>query len=107
MIIELVFLSVFWINGFPHKLRISQTLSARTLVTRRLGIGFDKHCRFEYGQYVQTHKKHDNTLTPQTIGALARRPTGNQHGGYYFYSLMSGQRLHRTHWTKLPMPAKV
>ena len=26
---------------------------------------------------------------------------------YYFYSLLSGMRLHRTHWTPLPMPAEV
>jgi hypothetical protein len=106
MIIEVVFLAVFWLNGFPHKLGISQTFSPRTIVTG-LSIDYNKHCRIEYGQYEQTHKKHDNTMTTRTIGALALRPTGNQQGGYYFYSLMSGQRLHRTHWTELPMPAKV
>jgi hypothetical protein len=46
-------------------------------------------------------------MAPCTVGALTLRPTGNQQGGYYFYSLMTGQRLHRTHWTELPMPAKV
>jgi hypothetical protein len=46
-------------------------------------------------------------MTPRTVGALTLRPTGNAQGGYYFYSLMSGQRLHRTHWTELPMPAEV
>jgi hypothetical protein len=51
MIIEMVFLSVFWINAFPHKLGISQTLSPRTLVTG-LGIDYNKHCGVEYGQYV-------------------------------------------------------
>jgi hypothetical protein len=107
MIIEMVFLSVFWLNGFPHKLGISQTLSPRTIVTG-LSIDYNKHCRIEYGQYIQTHEKHDNTMTTRTIGALALRPIGNQQGGYYFYtSLMSGQRLHRTHWTELPMPAEV
>jgi hypothetical protein len=106
MIIEMVFLAVFWLNGFPHPLGISQVLSPRTIVTG-LTINYTKHCRIEYGQYVQTHEKHDNTMVTQTIGALALRPTGNQQGGYYFYSLMSGQRLHRTHWTELPMPAKV
>jgi hypothetical protein len=103
MVIEMVFLTVFWLNAFPHQLGISQTLSPRTIVTG-LGIDYTKHWRIEYGQYVQTHEKHDNTMTTRTIGALALRPTGN---GYYFYSLMSGQRLHRTHWTELPMSAEV
>jgi hypothetical protein len=106
MVIEMVFLQVFWLNAFPHRLEVSQTLSPRTIVTG-LGIDYKKHCRIEYGQYVQTHEKHDNTMTTRTIGALALRPTGNQQGCYYFYSLMSGQGLHRTHWTELPMPAEV
>jgi hypothetical protein len=106
MIIEMVFLNVVWLNAFPHKLGISQTLSPRTIVTG-LGIDYHKHCCIEYGQYVQTQEKHDNTMTTRTIGALALRPTGNQQGGYYFYSVMSGQRLHRTHWTELPMHAEV
>jgi hypothetical protein len=106
MIIQMVFLAVFWLNGFPHKLGISQTLSPRTIVTR-LSIDYNKHCCIEYVQYVQTHEKHDNTMTTRTISALALRPTGNQQGSYCFYSLVSGQRLHRTHWTELPMPAEV
>jgi hypothetical protein len=106
MIIEMVFLSIFWINAYPHRLGVSQTLSPRTLVTGQ-AIDYTKHCRVEFGQYVQTHEKHDNTIATGTIGALALRPTGNQQGGHYFYSLMSGRRLHRTYWTELPMPAEV
>jgi hypothetical protein len=105
MVIEMVFLSVFWINAFPHRLGVSQTLSPRTIVTG-LEVDYTKHCRIEYGQYVQTHEKHDNTMRARTVGAIALRPTGNQQGGYYFYSLLSGRRLHRTHWTELPMPAE-
>jgi hypothetical protein len=106
MIIEMVFLNIFWLNTFPHRLGVSQTLSPRTIVTG-LGVDYTKHCRIEYGQCVQTHEKHDNTMKARTVGALALHPTGNQQGGHYFYSLMSGQRLHRTHWTELPMPAEV
>ncbi len=106
MIAEMVFLSVFWLNAFPNKLGVSQTLSPKTIVTG-LVIDYDKHCRIEYGQYVQTHEKHDNTMAARAIGALALRPTGNLQGGHYFFSLMTGKRLHRTHWTELPMPAEV
>ena len=42
-----------------------------------------------------------------TVGALALRPTGNRQGGYYFFSLYSGRRIHRTHWTVLPMTEEV
>jgi hypothetical protein len=101
MIIEMVFLSVFWLNAFPLCLEISQTLSPRTIVTG-LHIDYNKHCRIEFGQYVQTHE-----MASPTAGALALQPTGNQQGGHYFYRLLSGKRLHRTQWIELPMPAEV
>jgi Reverse transcriptase (RNA-dependent DNA polymerase) len=56
---------------------------------------------------VQTHEDHDNTMSTRTIGAIALRPTGNDQGGYYFFSLSSGRVLNRNHWTELPMPADV
>jgi hypothetical protein len=93
MIIEMVFLSVFWINAFPHRLGVSQTLSPHTIVTS-LHVDYKKHCRIKFGQYAQTHEQHNNSMASCTVGALALRPTGNEQGGYYFYSLMSGQRLH-------------
>jgi hypothetical protein len=55
MIIQMVFLANFWLNGFPHKLGISQTLSPRTIVTG-LSIDYNKHCCIECVQYVQTHE---------------------------------------------------
>jgi hypothetical protein len=106
MIIEMVFLSIFWLNAFPHQLGALQTLSLRTIITG-LHIDYTKHCRVIFGQYAQTHKKHDNSMEARTIGAISLPPTGNEQGSYYFYSLMSGKRLHRTHWTELPMPAEV
>jgi hypothetical protein len=42
-----------------------------------------------------------------TTGAIALRPTGNDQGRYFFYSLATGHRLNRNRWTELPMPAKV
>jgi hypothetical protein len=60
-IIEMVFPSIFWINAFPHWLGLSQDLSPRTIITG-LEVDYTKHCCVEYGQYVQTHEKHDNTM---------------------------------------------
>jgi hypothetical protein len=51
MLIEMVFLNVFWLNAFPHKLGVSQTISPRTIVTGQTA-DYNKHCRMEYGQYV-------------------------------------------------------
>jgi hypothetical protein len=88
MISEMVMLSIFWLNAFPRRLGISQTMSPRSIVTG-LDVDYNKHCRIEYGQYVQTHKKHDNSMVTQAVGALALRPTGNQQEGYYLYSRSS------------------
>ncbi len=106
IIVEMVFMSVFWLNAFPHKHGISRTLSPRTIVTGK-HIDYKTHCRIEFGQYVQTHEKHNNSMDSRTIGALALRPADNFQGGYFFYSLVTGQRLQRTHWTELPMPDSV
>jgi hypothetical protein len=70
IIIEMVFLNVFWLNAFLHKLGVSQTHSPRSMVTG-LSIDYNKHCRVKYGQYVQTHEKHDNMMMTRIVGALA------------------------------------
>ena len=56
---------------------------------------------------MQTHEEHDNTMAARTVGAIALQPTGNQQGGYWFMSLLSGRILNRIHATKVPMPTEV
>ena len=68
---------------------------------------YNKHCKYEFGQYVQVHDQHDNTMLPRTTGALALRPTGNAQGNFYFFSLTTGRVLNRVHATPLPMPDDV
>jgi hypothetical protein len=46
-------------------------------------------------------------MATRTTGAIALRPTGNDQGGYYFFSLATSRRLNRNRWTALSMPAKV
>jgi hypothetical protein len=48
MIVEMIFLSVFWLNAFPCKHGISRTLSPRTIVTGKQ-IDYKTHCRIEFG----------------------------------------------------------
>jgi Reverse transcriptase (RNA-dependent DNA polymerase) len=106
MVIELIHYVVFWLNSFPAKKGISDTLSPRALVVGST-LDYASHCKLEFGAYVQTHEQHDNSMMPRTTGAIALRPTGNAQGGHYFYSLTTGKRLNRTQWTELPMPADV
>ena len=106
IIIEMVSASVFWLNTFPPEDGVSATLSPRSIVVG-LQVDYAKHCQLEFGTYAQVHESHDNSMIPRTAGALALRPTGNIQGGHYFYSLTTGRRISRNHWTALPMPADV
>jgi Reverse transcriptase (RNA-dependent DNA polymerase)/Zinc knuckle len=106
MVIEMVYCCNFWLNCFPAADGISDTLSPRAIVDGT-NIDFKKHCKVQFGDYVQTHEPHDNSMVPRTTGAIALRPTGNDQGGHFFYSLTSGKRINRSHWTRLPMPEDV
>ena len=81
-------------------------VSPHTIITGQ-HVDYNKHCKYEFGQYVQVHHQHDNTMLPQTTGALALRPTGNAQGNFYFFSLTTGRVLNRVHATPLPMPDNV
>jgi Reverse transcriptase (RNA-dependent DNA polymerase) len=106
MTLELGKRTVFWLNAFPAADGISTTLSPRTIVTGQI-VNHDQHCTYDFGEYVQTHEEHDNTMAPRTIGALAMRPTGNAQGSYYFLSLSSGRIINWLKATPLPMPHEV
>jgi len=104
--VEIAYNAVFWLNYFPHKEGIHNTLSPRTIVTVSK-IDFNKHCRLQFGTYIQMHEQHNNSLLPRMAGAIALHPTGNEQGSYYFLSLHTGKRVVRINWTVLPMPAEV
>ena len=107
LIIEMVYDSVFWWNAFPKKNGVSDTLSPRTILTGRK-VDYNRHCRYTFGEYVQVHEQHNNSVSVmRTTGALALRPTGNDQGNYYFFSLTTGRKVNRVHATKLPMPSEV
>jgi hypothetical protein len=103
MLICLVANAVFWLNAFPHADGASATLSPRYLLTRK-HLDYRKHVRLEFGGYVQTHEEHTNDMLPHTIGAICLGPSGNEQGGHYFMSLMTGRWLLRNCWTMLPPP---
>ena len=102
----MVYNCVFWLNSFLHKDGVHSKISPRAIMMGQR-ITYDKHCRLEFGTYVQTHEKHDNSLEPRTSGAIALRPSGNEQGGHYFISLHTGKRILRNNWTVLPMPNDV
>jgi hypothetical protein len=79
MVAGLIYYCVFWLNSFPARHGVSDALSPRAIVSGS-HIDFNKHCKLEFGAYVQAHKEHDNTMATQTTGAIALCPTGNAQG---------------------------
>ena len=92
MIIKMVSSSILWLNSFPPKHGVSKTLSPRAIMAGTT-MDYNHHCKFEFGEYVQTHEEHDNSMNTQTTGAIALWPMGNSQGGYYFMSLTTGCHL--------------
>jgi hypothetical protein len=90
MVISLVANAVFWLNTFPHPNGMSETLSPRYLITRKQLVYRKEHVCLEFGSYIQTHKEHTNDMRLCTIGAICVGPTGNDQGGHYFMSLVTG-----------------
>jgi hypothetical protein len=73
MLKEMVTSCVFWLNMFSSRDGVSDTLSPRVLMTGYT-LDYDKHCRLEFGLYVQTHEDHDNSMESRTTGAIALPP---------------------------------
>jgi hypothetical protein len=106
LVCQMVSACNFWLNIYPPKDGVSQNINPRELITG-IKIDYNKHIRAEFGEYVQVHEEHDNSMQTRTTGAIATRPTGNAQGGHWFYSLTTGRMLDRQKWTPLPMPADV
>jgi hypothetical protein len=103
MLMDLVYSTTIWLNAFPPKDGVSSHISPRNIIT---GITFDynKHCRAQFGSYVQTHKEPattSSTMQARTLGAICLGPTGNLQGSYKFLNLRTGQRITRRKWTDL------
>jgi hypothetical protein len=89
LVIEMAKQAVFWLHLFPRVNGVSNHISPREIMTGQR-IDYARHCRFEHGEYVQTHEQHDSSMTLRTIDALTLWPTGNVQGTWYFMSLSTG-----------------
>ena len=94
LVSQMVSTSNFWLNIYQPRDGVSGNINPRKLIT---GVEIDaaKHIVLEFGEYVQTHEEHDNTMTTHTTGAIVTRPTGNAQGGHWFYSLTTRRMIDR------------
>ena len=103
LVIKMAKTTVFWLNAFPVMGGASQDLSPCTIMMGQQ-VDYKHNCCFQFGEYVQTHKEHNNSMNPRTVGALALCLVGNGQGSFYFLSVSTERVLNRLHATALPMP---
>jgi hypothetical protein len=106
LVVQMVSTCNFWLNVYPPKDGVSRNINPRELITG-IKIDYSKHINAEFGEYVQVHEEHNNTMKTRTTGAIATKPNGNAQGGHWFYSLTTGRMLDRRRWTSLPMLSDV
>jgi hypothetical protein len=105
MLIELIYHVVLWLNAFPKKLGVSETLSPRKIVMRHK-LDFIKHCKAQFGSYCKAHDEPvpTNTLVTRSTPAIVLGPTENLQGTYNSFSLETGKKIKRRKLTAYPMP---
>jgi hypothetical protein len=94
MLVELIYHVVLWLNAFPTKSGVSETLSPHKIVMRHK-LDFAKHCRVLFGSYCKTHDKPvpTTTMVTQSTPAIVLGPMGNLQGTYKFFSLETGKKI--------------
>ena len=87
ILIELIYHVVLWLNVFPSKSGVSETLSPREIVLPP-PLDFVKHCRAPFGSYCKAHNEPapTNTMVSRATPAIVLGPTGNLQGTYKFFS---------------------
>ncbi len=105
MLVELIYHTVLWLNAFPMKSGVLETLSPCEIVMRNK-LNFTKHCRVLFSSYCKTHNKPvlTNTMVTRSTPAIVLGLTGNLQGTYKFFSLETGKKIKRRKFTACPMP---
>jgi hypothetical protein len=104
MLIELIYHVVLWLNAFPAKSGVSETLSPHKIVYW-YKLDFAKHCRLPFGMYCEVHDEPmpTNSMVTHSTPAIVLGPTVNLQGTYKFFSLATGEKVKQCAFTPYPM----
>ena len=97
-----------WLNATPNPNGIPDKFSLIELILRRY-LNFNKHCRGDFGDYIQTHEDPDvtNDMKERTYDALYLGPTENLQGNFKAFDLKTGHVKKNRNFTCVPMPDSV
>ena len=79
---------IYWLNDFPFKSGISQTMGPSTIVLGRPAPDFSKK-QGAFGTYVMGFTRTKNDMTERSEKAMSLGIL-NESGGHYFISLKTG-----------------
>ena len=91
-------------NMFPAKHGVSEYYSPNMLVEQKV-LDYEKHCKYEFGEYVQAAHENDptNVMTERSIDAIYLYPNTNQQGGHVVMNVHTGKRITRNKVIGLPL----
>ena len=83
MLVEMVYICIFWMNFYVPDDYISNYASPATIVTGRQ-YDYSMSCGLgsSFRELVQTHEKTDNTMQMRTVSAITLRPSENVQGSF-------------------------
>ncbi len=92
MLVELIYHMVLWLNAFPAKSGLSETLSPCKIVYRHK-LDSANHYRLPFGMYYEVHNEPTpmNSMVTCSTHAIVLGPTGNLQGAYF--SLATDKRV--------------
>ena len=101
MVQHLVESRVSWLNRFPSKNGVSDSLSPASIV-----LGHSKPDmsikRIPFGSYALVYTQTSNDMKSRSVPSIALSEA-NEKGGHFFMSLYTGQKIHGFGWEELPI----
>ena len=83
LIVDTEYNAIFWFNCFLTKMQFTQYSAPGQMSLDHI-LTTKKHCRLQFGSYVQVHDQHDNSLLQRKSSTIALNPTNNMRGTYFF-----------------------
>ena len=108
MITELVELCASGLNVFPAIGGISSYYRPEALMIGKV-IDYNKHCKFEFGEYVLAHTETNPTkkMKECTIEGIYLQASTNLKGGHVIMNLSTGKKITRPQLTAVPLTETV
>jgi len=91
----------YWLNSFPSTDSLVDSVGPANIVEGRPNVDCRKNF-IPFGSYAMLYIGTSNTMEARSVPVIALN-NANDFGGYYFFSLETGKRLHGKEWDILPI----